>query len=445
MATLQYIGARYVPTFYLNSLGTPEWEAGVAYEPLTIVTYNNNSYTSRKPVPADVGNPSANSEYWAQTGVYNAQIGQLQSDVAELQESVDDLEKMAFYYTPEMFGAKGDGVTDDTQAFKDMFDAVSDNDTIVCSGKYVITDQIEITQSFLKISGGFTRSEYNPVWHFVRTNPQTPDIYLTGAGVGFSNIIFQGGGVSNSETLFECNAAGNNGNMDTIFDSCGFFQATTGAVIKGRNVLFNDCIISTVTYGVQLEEITGLSTDLRGYIIQGCRVHGCGELLHSVLELAPSARKGIAIFNNYIDYTPIIINAVSGGIEVVGNIYKRYQGGGPTIILNKNTLDTDYTYVNVISDNVFEGAGSGTRGLQLTEVSACVCNNTFSNFQGWGIGVTNAGRLIAKNNNFYNVGAGARIIECSNPVTGVVKYNTGVSSGAILAAGATVADNDSLT
>lgn len=92
MAATQYIGARYVPLFYENSDGTPEWRAGVAYEPLTIVTYNGNSYTSKIPVPASVGNPSSNDRYWASTGVYNQQVENLRLQVEELQTQADETE-----------------------------------------------------------------------------------------------------------------------------------------------------------------------------------------------------------------------------------------------------------------------------------------------------------------------------------------------------------------
>ena len=34
----EYIGARYVPKFFENENGTPEWAPNVQYEPLTIVT-----------------------------------------------------------------------------------------------------------------------------------------------------------------------------------------------------------------------------------------------------------------------------------------------------------------------------------------------------------------------------------------------------------------------
>ena len=78
----QYIGARYVTKIYENSQdpSTAEWEANVNYEPLTMVTYNNGSYISKKEVPGSVGNPAANTSYWVQTGFYNGQIADLQQN-----------------------------------------------------------------------------------------------------------------------------------------------------------------------------------------------------------------------------------------------------------------------------------------------------------------------------------------------------------------------------
>ena len=88
----QYIGARYVPKFYENSDHTNEWRSGVAYEALTIVTYNGNSYTSKIPVPASIGNPSSNPSYWASTGIYSQQVESLRQQVADLEETVDSME-----------------------------------------------------------------------------------------------------------------------------------------------------------------------------------------------------------------------------------------------------------------------------------------------------------------------------------------------------------------
>lgn len=90
MSVRQYIGARYVPKFYENSDNTSEWRSGVIYEPLTIVTYNGNSYTSKKTVPAEVGNPSSNPTYWAATGTYNQQVEEYRQQVEAVQAEVDE-------------------------------------------------------------------------------------------------------------------------------------------------------------------------------------------------------------------------------------------------------------------------------------------------------------------------------------------------------------------
>lgn len=91
MAVTQYIGARYVPKFYENSDGTEEWRSGVEYEPLTIVSYNGNSYTSKKPVPSNIGNPSENPAYWVSTGNYNQQVEAYRQEVEAYKATVDEL------------------------------------------------------------------------------------------------------------------------------------------------------------------------------------------------------------------------------------------------------------------------------------------------------------------------------------------------------------------
>lgn len=109
----EYIGARYVPKFFENENGTPEWAPNVQYEPLTIVTYNMNSYTSKKPVPASVGNPSDNPTYWASTGNYNAQVEAYRQEVVQFKNDI--LEQIGTV-SPMDYGAVGDGITDDSAA-----------------------------------------------------------------------------------------------------------------------------------------------------------------------------------------------------------------------------------------------------------------------------------------------------------------------------------------
>ena len=83
----QYIGQRYVPIFGRKGEDTIEWDNTAPYEPLTIVLYKGNSYTSRQYVPAgvDINEPG----YWANTGNYNAQIEQYRLAVENYKTSTN--------------------------------------------------------------------------------------------------------------------------------------------------------------------------------------------------------------------------------------------------------------------------------------------------------------------------------------------------------------------
>ena len=87
-AHTQYIGARYVPILGRVGEDSIEWNNSKPYEPLTIVLYQGNSYTSRQFVPADID--ILNEEFWANTGNYNAQIEQYRQEVQQMSGRIDD-------------------------------------------------------------------------------------------------------------------------------------------------------------------------------------------------------------------------------------------------------------------------------------------------------------------------------------------------------------------
>lgn len=78
----QYVGARYVP----KVMG--EWNKALQYEPLSIVTYLGNSFTSKVPVPPNID--ISNKTYWVNTGNYNAQVEAYRQETAQLQNRLND-------------------------------------------------------------------------------------------------------------------------------------------------------------------------------------------------------------------------------------------------------------------------------------------------------------------------------------------------------------------
>ena len=77
MATTQYIGSRYVPIF----ADPIEWSSATAYEPLTIVTHEGNSYTTKQYTPKGID--ISDTRYWALTANYNAQMDAYRNEVKQ--------------------------------------------------------------------------------------------------------------------------------------------------------------------------------------------------------------------------------------------------------------------------------------------------------------------------------------------------------------------------
>ena len=89
MAVTQYIGARYVPIIFQNpDDNSNDWKAGLAYEPLTIVSYAGGSYTSKTAVPSSVGNPVDNPSYWVAIGLYSGQTAINTNSITQIRHAL---------------------------------------------------------------------------------------------------------------------------------------------------------------------------------------------------------------------------------------------------------------------------------------------------------------------------------------------------------------------
>lgn len=138
---MKYIGSRYVPKF----MGT--YDASQIYEALCVVDNGSGtSYISKDIVPA--GTPLTDISHWAVYGASSGAIINLQNQIDILDSSVSDLiKKVGSFATPQMYGAVGDGVTDDSQAFTDL---LSENSFIfIPEGVYLITNTLSLHEHFI--------------------------------------------------------------------------------------------------------------------------------------------------------------------------------------------------------------------------------------------------------------------------------------------------------
>lgn len=123
-----YIGSRYVPLF------DGPWDNTKSYEPLTIVLYGNNSYTSKRPVP--VGTLPTDSAYWALTGNYNGEMSYLQQQINTNAANIQALKNRYNESSLSIFKNKsicimGDSISDETTYNPNWVDAFTEVVTTV--------------------------------------------------------------------------------------------------------------------------------------------------------------------------------------------------------------------------------------------------------------------------------------------------------------------------
>lgn len=112
-----------------------------------------------------------------------------------LQNSVDDL---SVFITPEMYGAKGDGTTDDTAAVQAAFNAATAKKPIILIGQYYCTGTITVKRDTTVI-GAATRPRAVLIPFFIFNNGASPAFSVVGTqdesvdyGGTLENVTFKG-------------------------------------------------------------------------------------------------------------------------------------------------------------------------------------------------------------------------------------------------------------
>lgn len=91
MAIKKYIGARYAPKF----MGA--WDKASEYAALSVIYANEQSYVSRKTVPANT--EITNTEFWIKSADWNAQVTQYNHNVEQYQANVERYNQNVETYT----------------------------------------------------------------------------------------------------------------------------------------------------------------------------------------------------------------------------------------------------------------------------------------------------------------------------------------------------------
>ncbi len=540
MSVREYIGARYVPLF----ADPIEWDNTKTYEPLTIVYYQGNSYTSRQAVPTGIA--ITNETYWALTGNYNAQIeayreevAQYAGEVAEYDTRIDNIEdkfdangkledntvitdsltdlcvtsgKLATaiqnkinlinasvydsvadmisnssiedyaetvsYYaglnkggclysisdiqgtngillnsgkyanpifdssnvTPEIFGAYGDGVHDDTDAVTAAFDAVSEYGNVFLYGeKYLIDDTIVINKPYISVIGcGVYYKSYFTGDEVVFEINQSG---FTAKNIGFVNSVNDSPNLSASNIAVKFNVVDHN---DAKFDNCFFRGYKSCIEAYGRNITIQDCTFTWCWNALHVL-YNATSQQTVGMILKGCHFHTCVDDLTTV-----TTWNDVTCFCMIVDSTVNLRGAIitecefSGvsfigfykgpnGVKITNNIGSNDLGGAIGHVYITSFFDAPFVYANNFINNVAALNVSSQRDF----LAKHLIYGYFTRFVVHG----NMFRLTQCERMFENVGGSAagtnygishfddNVIIALAPNSYVFYYNTSTASG----------------
>lgn len=342
----QYIGARYVTKAYENSQdpSSAEWETSMNYEPLTLVTYNYGSYLSKKEVPASVGDPASNPDYWTQTGFYNGQITLLNARVTKLEGEI-------FINTPENFGAVGNGIADDTSAVEDC---INNSDIILFKNNYLITSTVTVPKGKILLgsdTGVITTDDKITIFNLAGDNIVD--------GLKFTDSL------APDQTIGICIYAKDTNNIEIkncIFNTvgCGVcieLDHCTNSVIK--NNLMKDYAFS----GITLMHTCSFIDIEFNRIIDGRytgSLHRYPITISGYTDYDYGAAHHIKCNYNYIENSVFVWDAIDShgarNYEIIGN-YIKGDASGISMGAKRTSSTDNFTDANcnsVIKDNYIE-------------------------------------------------------------------------------------------
>lgn len=388
----EYIGARYVTKIYENSQdpSSAEWEPGINWEPLIIVTYNNGSYMSKKFIPASVGDPASNPDYWTQTGFYNGQIAQLMNDVADINNRIGDFVVASSY----------DGLDDASKLQAAIDDAIANKYSTV-----VIDKEFDLDNSTLYISKGLydtsaERIRYRQKLTFIAVN--NGKIKKSGSGFFFSassysgditfiNVPFEGNVVLDNMNDVANREAGN-----SVFDTSKLIRINTincsfclvKAVFDGTNSVdtssnaqqiynFGDlCTYSACYYdlryawdihsvGCTIENCndayrkinSGVDANINMLVIDNCCIEGNTEsAINFSDDVNNAVVKNLSVLNSYFENNStntglkhIMLDCDIEGVQIRGNRFSITSDSESAIYIKQKAAGTE------ISNNLMSG------------------------------------------------------------------------------------------
>ena len=331
-----------------------EWNQANSYDYYDVVQVDGTSYIAVQDVPANT--PITNTEYWAKWNDPNAQVELLQQTVSQFDGRIaDNTENIANItsniVTPEMHGAAGDGVTDDTKAVQDAFNEASKSRKILILSKcYNVPSGLTLNTANTPYPVTVIGSNHSTfAVNSDGVNQDNVNLKLGNSSItisGIANVFMQGVGLQGTGTAIIMN-----GYRSTVHNCMfsGFNIAikkqSSSASFNGENKI-NGCLFIGCNICLQSE---ANSTD---DIVSNCIAHSTctnfitgsivGYMVNSNHDYSENGSdisgSGYLISNNYFDGVNKLKISGNGPFTIVGNqfVIPNFSGNASCITFSSN-------------------------------------------------------------------------------------------------------------
>ena len=311
--------------------------------------------------------------------------------------------------TPEMFGATGDGVTDDRPAFLLLVNALAEHTTtsrtVLCLGTYVIGNTIEIPEGCGLINFvGLDSRAYVSTFQMIRRQDESvfPMFNIRDTGVNFNGITFKGvesdpvsptagAGVGIIYNL-QTSTASLNGNIDAHIVNCEFVTFATAVRVYGQNLRIEGCMFSRCLEGISYVSVDAdYACELKGFVIQNNRFHQLRTAIVNMAALQGGIlRRSTLITGNLADIVFRFYSGYGTNLTMIGNAVTYTPTGGNSQV---NLLDEGLDSYCLISNNTFDAAASATSNPSCntciaSETPVVITNNLFKNSAQHGVNLS---------------------------------------------------------
>lgn len=319
---------------------------------------------------------------------------------------VRDINPSASTINVKWFGAKGDGVNDDTGPIQAAITATLTGGTLYfpsssngLSGNkyYKISSNLRIDSSGVTLfsDGG---NESNAIIKSTGSNFTMLTVYSNTVNINNMSFIGDGGLLLSpvptvNGILFTGDASGN---IDAFITNSSFFLLNQSLTAKGRNINVFDNLFSNSRYGLVADTIA-VAGEMRGFVVQRNRFHTMGkfQLTDACVYSTDKSNFEFQISDNYLDGQS---NAYLALLKASKNVLI----SGNHVTLNRTGMvQLDTCNVFTISGNEFVGGTSSPAA-----VSAIALNGSgFGNISGNNINISQQEGI-----KLYNGGANSNLI-----------------------------------